>query len=280
MTRLRVGISTCPNDTYLFHGILTGAVRDADLELDVELLDVEELNRGLIAGRFDVAKASFAATLPHADRFGVLPTGAALGFGVGPVLLARPGFSGLLDDRELKVLAPGEHTTATLLWRLFHADGAEPRQVVFSEIMPALERAEADLGICIHEGRFTWPQSQLDLVEDLGATWERATETALPLGGLHVRLELGADVHRRVQHLVRRSLEAARVAPRATLPTMRRHAREDDEAALFAHVDLYVDENTHELGEVGETALRRLRDRAVAAGLLAADRPALTVVGR
>ena len=137
-TRIHLGLSTCPNDTYLAHALLTGAVETPGLELDIELMDVQELNERLSRGDFDVAKASYHLALRHADELLVMPTGSALGFGNGPLLLARGELTGTLPSPVSRVLCPGEDTTATLLYRLFHAGGAPPEQRVFSEIMPAL----------------------------------------------------------------------------------------------------------------------------------------------
>ena len=234
MTPIHLGISTCPNDTFTFHGILAGEVDPRGLDFRIDLLDVEELNRRLFAGDFDVAKASFHAALLRREDLGVLPVGSALGFGVGPLLLAaspgirpgdpfpRPGGG----SRPARVLCPGEHTTATLLYRLFHAGEGAVEQVVFSDIMPALEAGAADFGVCIHEGRFTWRAHGLALVEDLGAVWEEATGAPLPLGGILARHALGQDTIRTVTDVIRDSLAHARSHRRETVPTMRRYAQE------------------------------------------------------
>ena len=239
--RLRVGISTCPNDTFAFHGLLTGAVDCAGVELEFELADVQALNEGLRAGRFDVAKGSFAAALALARERVVLPVGAALGFGVGPVVLAAR--AGERPARP-RVLCPGEDTTATLLWRLFHPGEGEVRQVVFSSIMPALERGEADLGVCIHEGRFTYAQRGLLLVEDLGERWERASAGPLPLGGLLARRDLGEELLARLAGAVRASILYGYAHRAEALTTMRRHAREQADDVLWRHVELYVNDET------------------------------------
>ena len=269
--RLRIGISTCPNDTFAFHGLLDGTVDTRGLDLKIALRDVQELNEGLASGVFDAAKASFHAALHLASTHGVLPVGSALGFGVGPVLLAaRPGLTPAAtrpDGGPLRVLCPGAWTTATLLYGLFHPGAGDVRQVIFSEIMPALLRGDADMGVCIHEGRFTWEARGLHLVEDLGATWEGATGVPLPLGGILARHDLGSDVHAALTAAIRDSLDAARAAPDATLPTLRRHAQELDDDAIRAHVGLYVNERTRDLGDVGRTALAELSRRAREASL-------------
>ena len=263
---VRLGISTCPNDTFAFHGLLTRAVDWRGLRFEVELLDIEQLNEGMREGTFDVCKVSFAAALGMSAEVVVLPSGSALGFGVGPLLLAAAPETRPATATQL-TLCPGRHTTATLLFSLFHAHTTRIEQVVFSEIMPRLAARTADFGVCIHEGRFTWQQSGLHLVEDLGHRWETDTAAPLPLGGIVASRRLRPDVIATVQQVVRDSLEHALADRTAALPTMRHHAQEFDDAVLWQHVDLYVNEWTRDLGEPGRRALAALSDRAAAAGL-------------
>lgn len=266
MTRaLTVGISTCPNDTFAFAGLLTGAVEAPGLELRFELADVEELNRRALAGELDVAKVSFAAALSLADDVTVLPSGAALGRGVGPLLLGAAGRTrpaDAVDGRPPRVLCPGRSTTASLLYELFHPGRGRVEQVVFSAILPALEAGEADFGVCIHEGRFTWRDRGLVLVEDLGETWEQATGAELPLGGIVARASLGDDVARALSDALARSIAWGHAHRDAAAAVMRRHAQELSDDVLWAHVELYVNERTRDLGEEGRRALAELARRA------------------
>lgn len=267
--KLHLGLSTCPNDTFALAALLEGRSETFGLEFEAELRDVEELNGRLAAGDFDLAKGSFAAALGLGDELGVLPSGSAIGFGNGPLVLARePRRAPRPGDR---VLCPGKHTTATLLYRAFFPGAPEPEQVVFSEILPALEAGEADLGVCIHEGRFTYRERGLHALCDLGERWERATGGPLPLGGILARKRLGTGVLRRAQAAVAASLDTALAHPASAAPCMRRHAQEMDEAVLWAHVDLYVDEHTRDLGPEGRAALEALATRT--------GHPPLEVVG-
>jgi len=263
---IRLGISTCPNDTFAFHGLLTRAVDWRGLEFDVELLDVETLNERLLAGDFDVCKASFHAALLAADDVVVLPSGSALGFGVGPLLLAAEPGTRPTDARQL-TLCPGSHTTAALLFDLFHPRTARVEHVVFSEIMPRLESRTADFGVCIHEGRFTWQSHGLALVEDLGTRWETEAGCPLPLGGIVARRRLSDATIRAVQGVIHDSLLRALRDREAALPTMRRHAQEFDDRVLMQHVDLYVNDWTTDLGAMGARALGELSARAASLGL-------------
>ena len=218
-----------------------------------------------------MVKLSFHAALRLADRYALLPVGSALGFGVGPVVIAgRDRAEGADVPR---VLLPGELTTAHLLWRMFRPGPARLEHVVFSEILPALARGEADLGVCIHEGRFTYAGMGLTLDEDLGATWERETSLPLPLGGIAIARRLGPETAQRVARAVALSLDEARRAPEAALATMRRHAQELDDAALWKHVELYVNDDTRRLGTAARAAISELGRRAGESTGLAAGTP-------
>ncbi|PHQ33551.1 1,4-dihydroxy-6-naphthoate synthase [Rhodopirellula bahusiensis] len=273
---LHLGISTCPNDTFAFSRLLDAAMQPGESTLDtggftwrIELLDIDELNQRLLAGEFDLAKTSFHAALLMADQTRVLPVGSALGFGVGPLLLAaREGEKPQNPDQI--TLCPGEHTTAHLLFRLFYPDSTSVRQVVFSEIMPALQRGEADFGVCIHEGRFTYAESDLHLAADLGNLWENATKRPLPLGGLVMRDRHAPATMAAACDVIGRSLKSARQTPNSALPAMRRYAQEMDDSVLMQHVELYVNDWTEDLGSVGQDALTTLSEMAQQVGLGAA----------
>jgi 1,4-dihydroxy-6-naphthoate synthase len=268
---IRLGISTCPNDTFAFHGLLARAVDWRGLDFRVELLDIEQLNTRMLHGDFDVCKLSFAAALGMARDVVVLPSGSALGFGVGPLLLAAEVDTRPTSATQL-TLCPGEHTTATLLFELFHPRTTLIEQTVFSGIMPRLTAGTADFGVCIHEGRFTWEAQGLHLVEDLGSRWEAATGCPLPLGGIVASRRLPAAVTAGVQQVIHDSLALALADPAAPLPTMRAHAQEFDDRVLRQHVELYVNEWTVDLGDTGRRALDALSTRAAAVGHGAAGR--------
>ncbi len=265
--KIHLGISTCPNDTFTFHGLMTRSVDWRGLEFEIELIDIQQLNDRLFRSDFDAAKTSFHAALLLANETVVLPSGSALGFGVGPLLLSSEPGATPSDDNEV-TLCPGEHTTASLLNSLFYPEKTKVEHVVFSDIMPMLERKEAEFGVCIHEGRFTWEQHGLGLVEDLGTRWETETDCPLPLGGIVARRSLTDEVIAKVQGVIRDSLDFALADRDAALPTMRKYAQEFDDDVLFKHVDLYVNEWTTDLGDTGGNALRELSERARSIGLV------------
>jgi 1,4-dihydroxy-6-naphthoate synthase len=268
--RLSIGISPCPNDTFAFHALLERRIETPGLELEFELCDIEELNRRFLAGRFDACKVSFAA-LAGKPAIRVLSAGAALGFGVGPVLVAAPGAQAELGadgwpriPARARVLCPGERTSASLLYRLFHRGEGRVEQALFSSILPALAAREAEFGVCIHEGRFTYAGMGLALVEDLGARWEEHEHAPLPLGGIAVREGLAPESAAALEDALGRSIDYARAHREEALATMRRHAQEDSDEVLWRHVELYVNEWTRELGPEGRRALARFREFAEA----------------
>ena len=279
MSKLRVGISTCPNDTFAFGALLRGEVDRRGLEIDIQLLDIQELNDRLFAGELDVAKASFHAALRLAEQTIVLPSGSALGFGVGPLLLASEDGS-VPANQGQRTLCPGEHTTATLLFQMFHPGTTKIDHVVFSDIMPALQRREADFGVCIHEGRFTWQDQGLALVEDLGTRWEQETGSPLPLGGLVARRSLAPEIIGTVQQIVHESLLLALANPPGAIPTMRQYAQEYDDEILMQHVELYVNDWTVDLGDVGKAALCTFSGRARNIGAIGGTVPDLEIFRR
>lgn len=277
--RIRLGISTCPNDTFAFHGLMTRTVDWRGLDFSVELIDIQQLNNRLFKHEFDVAKTSFHAALLLADDYVVLPSGSALGFGVGPLLLsAKPDCQP--TNANQVTLCPGEHTTATLLFQLFYPGTTQTQHVVFSDIMPHLQAATADFGVCIHEGRFTWQDQGLGLVEDLGVRWESETDCPLPLGGIVASNNLSTETLATVQAVIHESVKYGLANPEATLPTMRKHAQEFNDDVLMQHVELYVNEWTVDLGQTGQAALAELGRRAGAIGLTSHDNPTLAIFGQ
>ena len=264
---IRLGISTCPNDTFTFHALMNRCVDWRGLDFRIELLDIQQLNERLFQGGFEIAKTSFHAALQLADRTIVLPTGSALGFGVGPLLLSARSDE-LPSDRSQTTLCPGQHTTAAMLFALFYPQTTQVRHCLFSEIMPKLKNSSADFGVCIHEGRFTWQQEGLALVEDLGTRWEAATHCPLPLGGLVASRGLSTDTMTRAQNVILDSLDYALADRDAALPTMRKYAQEFDDAVLMQHVDLYVNAWTRSLGPSGRESLQTLSEMARSIGLV------------
>ena len=252
--RLKLSISPCPNDTFMFHALVHNLVDCEGLEFDVEYHDIEELNRAAMAAEADVSKIS-CAVLPALKRdYAMLDSGAALGRGNGPLLVKRKGFQGELK----RVAVPGEYTTANALVSGLFPLIDELSPVLFSEIAEAVERGEFDGGVLIHEGRFVYERRNLELVADLGVEWERMTDLPLPLGGIVVRRELGDDVRGRVERTLRRSIEYAFANPMASRDYVKAHARELEDDVIDKHISLFVNEFSLSLGAQGRHAIAYL----------------------
>ena len=251
---LRLSISPCPNDTFMFDAIVNGRIDCEGLAFEVEYHDIEELNRGVEAAEPDVSKISCAVLPAISDCYRLLDSGAALGRGNGPLLVRRKGEQGALRH----ILVPGEHTTANaLVGRLFpEIECREP--MLFSEIAAAVEGGRADAGVLIHEGRFVYERRCLELVADLGLEWERQTGLPLPLGGIVIKRELGDDVREKVERLLRRSIEYAFANPMLSRDYVKAHAQELEDDVIDKHIALFVNDFSLSLGEQGCEAIRRL----------------------
>jgi 1,4-dihydroxy-6-naphthoate synthase len=259
--RLTLGISPCPNDTFIFDALVNGALDAGGLELEVFHEDVETLNEWALEGRLDVTKVSYGV-LPRVVReYAVLEAGGALGRGVGPLLVARPD-AGPFQPESATVAIPGRNTTAHLLFSLAYPSARAKRFMIFSDVERAVLSGEVDAGVIIHEGRFTYEAKGLAKVADLGAFWERETGAPIPLGGILGRRRLGVELLRRVDGLVRASLERARARPGHLSEYVRRHAQELDEAVMLRHVELYVNELSLGLGAAGRRAVETLLEVA------------------
>jgi 1,4-dihydroxy-6-naphthoate synthase len=254
--RLTLGISPCPNDTFIFDALVNGPLTTGDLALEVVLEDVQTLNDWARQGRLDVCKVSYGVLPAVAGAYAVLSSGGALGRGVGPLLVARPGVDAFRPG--MSVAIPGRDTTAHLLFSLAHPDAARKRFMVFSDVEEAVLRGEVDAGVIIHEGRFTYAAKGLVRLQDLGEFWEATTGAPIPLGGIVARRTLPAAVRRELDRLVRASVEHALARRPAVSAWVRAHAQEMDEAVMRQHIDLYVNEFSVALGEAGRRAVRTL----------------------
>lgn len=251
---LRLSISPCPNDTFMFDAIVNGRIDCEGLSFEVEYHDIEELNHGVEALGPDISKISCAVLPAIKQHYRLLDSGAALGRGNGPLLVRRKGDKGAIKH----LLVPGEHTTANaLVGRLFpQIEYREP--MLFSKIAEAVERGDADGGVLIHEGRFVYERRNLELVADLGVEWERQTDLPLPLGGIVIKRELGDDMRNRVERVLRRSIEYAFDNPLLSRDYIKSHAQEMEDDVIEKHIALFVNNFSLSLGEQGRRAITLL----------------------
>jgi 1,4-dihydroxy-6-naphthoate synthase len=255
--KLTLGISPCPNDTFIFDALVNGQLDTGGISLDVVLEDVQTLNEWAMEGRLDVSKVSYGVLPSIAKDYAVLRSGGALGRGVGPLLVARPGVRAF-DPATMRVAVPGRDTTAHLLFALAFPGAAHKQFVVFSGVEDAVLDGAADAGVLIHESRFTYGAKGLVKLLDLGEHWERETGAPVPLGGIVARRSLDREVLRALDRLVRASVERALARRPLVTEFVKRHAQEMDEAVMRQHIDLYVNDFSVDVGASGERAVETL----------------------
>ncbi|MGV9561062.1 1,4-dihydroxy-6-naphthoate synthase [Streptomyces sp. NPDC003480] len=266
---VKIAYSPCPNDTFVFEAWAHGRVPGAPA-LDVTFADIDITNGMAERGEFDVLKVSYAV-LPYVlDEYALLPCGGALGRGCGPLVLTRDPQAPLTGRT---VAVPSETSTAYLLFRLWAADtvpGGVGKIAVmpFHEIMPAVRDGKVDAGLVIHEARFTYQNYGLHKLADMGEHWEATTGLPIPLGAIIARRSLGEDTLKLLAESARASVRAAWDDPEASRAYVMEHAQEMDPGVANAHIGLYVNEFTADLGEDGYAAVRGLLTRAAAEGLV------------
>ncbi len=263
-------VSPCPNDTFIVHAWLHGLVPGAPT-VTLDFHDVDVANGMAERGEADVLKISYAA-LPYVlDNYRLLPAGGALGRGCGPLVLSRAGDTARPVSGS-RVAIPGDRTTAYLLYRLWAAsDAGEIAVLPFEKIMPAVAAGEVDLGLVIHEARFTFSTFGLEAVVDLGAWWEGETGLPIPLGAIIARRSLDPAP---LVAALRGSVEHAWAHPADSAAFVADHAQEMSPEVESAHIATYVTSFSAELGDEGYAAIEALLGRAADAGLLPRVDPA------
>lgn len=260
MTALRFGFSPCPNDTFQFHALIHGLVDTEGLSFEPVIADVEELNRMALAGELEMTKASYGALSALLPRYVNLRAGGALGRGCGPLWVTK-GAGTAEELSALPIAHPGIYTTAHLLLQLRLGGCFEGVRMVFHEVMEAVAKGEIPSGVIIHEGRFTYREKGLTMVEDLGEWWERTTGNPIPLGCILLRRDLKSVNPAQIDRILRRSLLHARANPDASRDWVRSLAQEMDDQVIADHIGLYVNDYSLDIGEDGERAIEELLRR-------------------
>lgn len=259
--KLTLGFSPCPNDTFIFDALVNKKIDTGELEFDAVLADVETLNQWALQGKLDITKLSFPAFFRSLEHYTLLNAGAALGKGVGPLLISDTAhqFSG--DDiLQSSVALPGIHTTANLLFSYAYPDAQDKTFMNFSAIEEALLHKEVDLGVIIHENRFTYQQKGLHKVKDLGEYWEEKMELPVPLGGIAINQSIKRNMALRVSELIRQSLAYAFSNYPVIPDYVKQHSQEMSEDVMRQHIDLYVNNYSLDLGEDGREAIEEMHE--------------------
>jgi 1,4-dihydroxy-6-naphthoate synthase len=256
--KLSLGFSPCPNDTFIFDALVNRKIDTGSFSFDIFLEDVETLNEWAHDGRLDITKLSFPALFRNLDKYVLLNAGSALGKGVGPLLVSkRP-----VDPDKINhstVALPGRYTTANLLFSFAYPGASRKKFITFSGIEEAVLNEETELGVIIHENRFTYQQKGLIKVVDLGEYWEHQMNIPIPLGGIAMKRSIPAETALQINGLIRSSLQYAFAHHPVLPPFVRKHSQAMSEEVMRQHIDLYVNDYSLDLGENGHKAIEALK---------------------
>jgi 1,4-dihydroxy-6-naphthoate synthase len=267
MTLIRVAHSPDSDDAFMFYALAKRHIDTGDLRFEHVLSDIETLNREAFEGTYEVSAVSIHAYAHLDGRYALLGSGASMGDGYGPVLVARRAAT-KEELRSMSVAIPGRLTSAALALKMW-----EPAlQTViypFDAIMPAVRSGEVDAGVVIHEGQLTWQDEGFINIVDLGVWWAQETDgLPLPLGGNVIRRDLGEETMVRVATLLKASIEYSLAHREQALEYALDYGRGLDRDKADRFVGMYVNKLTVDYGDRGRTAVTRFLDRAYSERLI------------
>lgn len=258
---LSIAYSPCPNDTFIFDALAHQKIDTEGLTFDIIHGDVETLNREAMDGKYDITKLSYHAFAYMSNHYQLLTAGSALGRGCGPLMISKDEIPRSKIEFCL-IGIPGRLTTANFLMTLAFPEAATKKEMVFNEIENALLNDAIDIGLIIHENRFTYIHKGLKKIIDLGEWWEKKYELPIPLGGIVTRRDFEPALQLKINRVVKRSVEFALANPAQTMAYVRDHAQEMDEQVMQQHIALYVNDFSVDLGEEGKAAITALYEVA------------------
>ena len=274
--KITLGFSPCPNDTFIFDALVHHKIDTEGLEFEVVLGDVEELNLKAFNKELDVTKLSYHAYGYLTDDYVLLDSGSALGKGCGPILVQSSKIQSL-KLADAKIAIPGKYTTANFLLNIAHPEAINKTEMLFSDIENAVLTGKVDAGLLIHENRFTYEQKGLKKIIDLGEYWEKTIGALIPLGGIVMKRSFDEATIRKINRLIRKSIEYAFKNEGSALTYMQQHAQEMDEKIMMQHVALYVNKYSIDLAEEGRAAVTKMFNLAQQKGVIPEIKNALFV---
>lgn len=254
---LTLGYSPCPNDTFIFDALVNKKIDTEGLDFDIIIEDVETLNQWSFENKLDITKLSYPALFQNLDKYVLLNSGAALGKGVGPLLIKNDE-SIIKNVSELTIAIPGINTTANLILSFAYPDAKKKIPMQFSEIEDAVLSGKTQLGVIIHENRFTYQQRGLKMILDLGTFWEKNMNVPVPLGGIAIKRSISSDKSLLIEGLIRKSIEFAFSNYPLITGYVKKHAQEMSEEVMRKHIELYVNNFSLGLGAEGKNAIKAL----------------------
>jgi len=263
---IRIAHSPDSDDAFMFYALAKDKLPTGKFRFHHTLQDIETLNRKALDGVYEVTAISFHAYPYLEDKYILLPSGASMGDGYGPMVVAREPF-GQNELRGKRVAVPGAMTSACLAMKLFQPD-FEAVIVPFDQVMDAVKRGDVDAGILIHEGQLTYAEEGLHLIVDFGVWWRDLTGLPLPLGGNVIRRDLGMEDINEISRLLKASIQYSLDHREEALQYALEFARGLDPATADRFVGMYVNERTLDYGPEGRKAVQLFMDKAYEAGII------------
>jgi 1,4-dihydroxy-6-naphthoate synthase len=255
--QLKLGFSTCPNDTFIFEALVNNRIDGHGLDFNLHLADVEELNKLAFNEVLDITKISIAAYPKIADKYLILDSGGALGNNNGPLLISKRKIN-TSELNKLKIAIPGFNTTANLLLSIAYPKITNKEEYIFNEIETAILNNKVDAGLIIHESRFTYEKRGLLKVADLGEFWESQFNRLVPLGCIVIKRSLPKTTIELVNRMISESVSYAFNKPEISREFIKQNAQELDDDVIKKHIELYVNRFSIDLGPEGREAIKFL----------------------
>lgn len=263
---ITLGHSPDPDDAFMFYALAAGRVDTGGLRFVHILQDIETLNRRAMHEELDITAVSIHAYAYIFERYVLLPCGASIGDGYGPMVVARAKIP-MNELVRKRIAVPGELTTAFLVLRLCLGE-FEYDVLPFDTILDAVANGRCDAGLIIHEGQLTYDRKGLTKIIDLGSWWKEETGLPLPLGANVVRRSLGRELIDRINTLLTASIKYALEHRAEAVQHSLAYARDMDEKLADQFVGMYVNEYTLDYGESGRRAVVELLERGYQSGII------------
>ncbi len=259
--KLTLGFSPCPNDTFIFDGLVNNKIDTHGIDFDVRLEDVETLNQLALKNTLDITKISYGVLPLLLENYVVLNSGSALGTGVGPLLIAS---AEMKPDEitDYTIAIPGENTTAHMLFTIAFPQAKNKIFLRYNEIENfVLSSKDKNVaGVIIHENRFTYQQRGLVKIIDLGEFWEQKTQSPIPLGGIVAKRNIDIILLKKIDSLIKQSVQYSFSNYPMITNYVREHSQEMEEDVMRKHIDLYVNDYSIDLGNKGQNAIKEFLD--------------------
>jgi 1,4-dihydroxy-6-naphthoate synthase len=262
-----LGHSPDPDDAFMFYAMAENKIDLRGYRFEHRLEDIQTLNERAMRGELHISAISIHAYAYVSERYALLPCGASMGDGYGPMIVA-PNECSIADLKQKKIAVPGTMTSAFLALRLFLEAEFDYIVVPFDQIFEAVKEGRADCGLIIHEGQLTYAKAGFTKIVDLGEWWKRETSLPLPLGGNVLRKDIPEPVRRDLLQIMRESIDYGLAHREEAVQHSMPYARDMDSDLAGKFIGMYVNDYTRDYGDTGRAAIREFLGRAQKRGFI------------